>query len=164
MTIEHIFVLMLENRSFDHMFAFSNVPGIKVATAADTNTFGSQTYACQPGAPDRKPSDPSHGFAAVLQQQLCGEGSDPNKVSPPPPAPMAAASVSALADPLEPIEQATDLPGFLYVARKSQRKRQGDLQAMTAFQPVRTRADAQAYLDAAMPQLEAARTKKAGGA
>ena len=489
MTVQHIFVLMLENRSFDHMFAFSNIPGIKVATAADTNSFGGQTYTFQPGAPDLMPSDPSHGFAAVVQQ-LCGEGSDPNKVSPypartksgfvadysktkikkkplpkaaygkimmgidtatqapalfalaseyalcdnwfaslpgptwpnrffvhgassdgmckspslgdiakwevfkgftypngsiydrlgkgsyrlyqdksgpiagripqvaaikgidygdvagldsfekdlkkgkaarytfiepaygdivsgsygrgssqhpmdglrsgdnliarvynairkspvweksllivtydehggffdsavpsakaappndgtgagqnthgfdfaefgvrvpavivspqiakgtvdhtlfdhasvlatveqafalapltdrdkaaksvlplltqaapfdanrlpelpiapPPPAPMAAASVPAPADPSEPIEQAADLPGFLYVARKSQRKRQGDLQAMTAFQPVRTRADAQAYLDAVMPQLEAARTKKAGGA
>ena len=84
MTVEHIFVLMLENRSFDHMFAFSNIPGITVATAANTNTFGGQIYPFQPGAPDRMPSDPSHGFASVVQQ-LCGEGSDPNKVSPYPP-------------------------------------------------------------------------------
>ena len=84
MTVEHIFVLMLENRSFDHMFAFSDIPGITVATAANTNSFGGQIYPFQPGAPDRMPSDPSHGFASVVQQ-LCGEGSDPNKVSPYPP-------------------------------------------------------------------------------
>ena len=26
--IEHVFVLMLENRSFDHMLAFSGLPGV----------------------------------------------------------------------------------------------------------------------------------------
>jgi len=26
--IEHVFVLMLENRSFDHLFAFSGLPGV----------------------------------------------------------------------------------------------------------------------------------------
>ena len=81
MAIEHIFVLMLENRSFDHMFGFSDIPGIKVATAADTNTFGGQTFSFQPGAPDRMPSDPAHGFCAVVQQ-VCGDGKDCNAVSP----------------------------------------------------------------------------------
>lgn len=84
MTIEHIFVLMLENRSFDHMFAFSNIPGIKVATAADTNIHDNQTYSFSPGAPDRMPSDPAHGFCAIVQQ-LCGGGTDCNAVSPYPP-------------------------------------------------------------------------------
>ena len=84
MTTDHIFVLMLENRSLDHMFAFSNIPGITVATSANTNTFGGLTYAFQVGAPDRMPSDPSHGFASVVEQ-LCGAGSNPNKVSPYPP-------------------------------------------------------------------------------
>lgn len=81
MAIEHIFVLMLENRSFDHMFGFSKIPGIKVATAADSNTFGGQSYAFQPGAPDRMPSDPKHGFCSIVQQ-LCGDGKDCNNASP----------------------------------------------------------------------------------
>ena len=84
MAPEHIFVLMLENRSFDHMFGFSGISGITVATGADSNSFGGQSFAFQTGAPDRMPSDPKHGFASVVQQ-LCGEGSDPNKVSPYPP-------------------------------------------------------------------------------
>lgn len=84
MTTDHIFVLMLENRSFDHMFGFSNIPGIAVATAADSNTFGGQAYAFQNGAPDRMPSDPSHSFSSVVQQ-LCGDGTGPNSVSPYPP-------------------------------------------------------------------------------
>jgi phospholipase C len=68
MPIEHVFVLMLENRSFDHMFALSGIPGINVATAADTNSFDGQTYAFQGGAPDHLPSDPLHDFGSVLQQ------------------------------------------------------------------------------------------------
>jgi phospholipase C len=27
--IDHVFVLIMENRSFDHMFAFSGLPGIQ---------------------------------------------------------------------------------------------------------------------------------------
>lgn len=71
MTVEHIFVLMLENRSFDHMFALSGIPGIKAATSADTNSYKGQTYPFQGGAPARMPSDPLHEFCAVLQQ-VCG--------------------------------------------------------------------------------------------
>ena len=29
--IDHVFVLMLENRSFDHFFAFSSLPGVPQA-------------------------------------------------------------------------------------------------------------------------------------
>ena len=81
MAIDHIFVLMLENRSFDHMFGFSGIPGIKVATAADSNAFGGQTYPFSPGAPDKMPSDPAHGFCAIVQQ-LCGDGTKCETVSP----------------------------------------------------------------------------------
>jgi phospholipase C len=35
--IEHFVVLMLENRSFDHMLGFSGVPGIDGLTGAETN-------------------------------------------------------------------------------------------------------------------------------
>lgn len=72
MPIDHVFVLMLENRSFDHMFAKSGIAGINAATSADTNTHLGKTYAFQGGAPDRMPSDPLHEFCAVLQQ-LCGD-------------------------------------------------------------------------------------------
>jgi phospholipase C len=70
--IKHVFVLMLENRSFDHLFALSGIAGINAATAADRNTFGSKTYCFQGGAPDPMPSDPGHEFEDVLEQ-LCGD-------------------------------------------------------------------------------------------
>ena len=35
--IEHFIVLMLENRSFDHMLGFSGIPGIDGLTGAETN-------------------------------------------------------------------------------------------------------------------------------
>jgi phospholipase C len=79
--IQHVFVLMLENRSFDHMFALSGIPGIHAATYANTNSFDGVDYHFQGGAPDRMPSDPSHGFCSVLEQ-LCGPGSDCSNTSP----------------------------------------------------------------------------------
>jgi phospholipase C len=36
MAIEHVFVLMLENRSFDHLFGFSAIRGTDAVTGADT--------------------------------------------------------------------------------------------------------------------------------
>jgi phospholipase C len=69
--IQHVFVLMLENRSFDHMFAFSGIPGINAATSADCNTCGATRYTFQNGAPDQMPSDPGHEFEDVVEQ-LCG--------------------------------------------------------------------------------------------
>jgi len=80
-SVRHIFVLMLENRSFDHMFALSGIPGIHAATSADTNRFDGVTYNFQGGAPDRMPSDPNHGFCNVLTQ-LCGERADCSQSSP----------------------------------------------------------------------------------
>src|SRR5450755_362400 len=35
--IEHFVVLMMENRSFDHMLGFSKIPGIDGLTGAETN-------------------------------------------------------------------------------------------------------------------------------
>lgn len=55
-TIDHVFVLMLENRSFDHMFGLSGL----VPRPPDPD-FG-------PGAPDRMPYDPPHEFADVQAQ------------------------------------------------------------------------------------------------
>ena len=81
--IKHVFVLMLENRSFDHMLGFSGITGTDAATGQPTaidglkgtesNTYAGVTYRVTPGAPDRSPHDPPHGFPGVLEQ-LCGEG------------------------------------------------------------------------------------------
>jgi phospholipase C len=81
--IQHVFVLMLENRSFDHMLGFSALSGRDASTGATTtidglsgsesNTFNGQTFAVSQGAPARMPADPGHEFSNVLLQ-LCGEG------------------------------------------------------------------------------------------
>lgn len=71
-TIEHVFVLMLENRSFDNLLAFSGIPGIRHASPGDANTYRGSTYAVgAPGAPVAMPTDPGHEVADVVQQ-LCG--------------------------------------------------------------------------------------------
>lgn len=81
--IKHVFVLMLENRSFDHMLGFSGITGTDAATGQSTkidgltgtesNTYKGKTYTVKRGAPDRAEHDPPHGFTGVLEQ-LCGEG------------------------------------------------------------------------------------------
>ena len=57
--IEHVFVLILENRSFDHFFAFSGLPGVPQAPAH---------FNFKVGAPDRLQKDPPHEFADVRGQ------------------------------------------------------------------------------------------------
>jgi phospholipase C len=57
-TIEHVFVLMLENRSFDHFFGLSGYPN--VSRPPDPRF--------QPGAIDRLASDPEHEYAQVNAQ------------------------------------------------------------------------------------------------
>jgi len=66
--IKHVFVLMLENRSFDHMFAFSGIPGINAATSDNFNSYKDTKYTFQNGATDRMPSDPGHEFEDVVEQ------------------------------------------------------------------------------------------------
>jgi phospholipase C len=44
-TIEHVFVLMLENRAFDHMMGFSGLTGIDAATGKPTRINGVPTGA-----------------------------------------------------------------------------------------------------------------------
>ncbi|MDQ7977926.1 alkaline phosphatase family protein [Paraburkholderia sp. SARCC-3016] len=82
--IQHIFVLMLENRSFDHLFALSGIPGIVAATSANANTYEGVTYPFEGGAPEQLPSDPGHEFADVVEQ-LCGAGVQFEKGKPYPP-------------------------------------------------------------------------------
>lgn len=83
--ISHIFVLMLENRSFDNMLGMSGLPGITAATTSDSNSYvdpdgKTWTYHVQSGAPLALPTDPGHEFADVVEQ-LCGQGKtfDPTK-------------------------------------------------------------------------------------
>ena len=76
--ISHVFVVMLENHSFDNIFAMSGLPGIDAATTADSNSYtdpnaATTTYHVQSGAPLSLPTDPGHEFADVVEQ-LCGQG------------------------------------------------------------------------------------------
>jgi phospholipase C len=70
--IDNVFVLMLENHSFDNIFAFSGIKGLNVATTQDANTFKNIVYKVGPNAPSAMPTDPGHEFADVVEQ-LCGE-------------------------------------------------------------------------------------------
>jgi phospholipase C len=79
--IEHVFVLMLENRAFDHMLGFSGITGQDAAnggstqinglTGSEANTFNGRVYGVSRGADDVMLVDPGHEFANVLEQ-LCG--------------------------------------------------------------------------------------------
>jgi phospholipase C len=92
--IQHVFVLMLENRSFDHLLGFSGLQGTDAATGAPTkingllgpesNTFNGQAFPVTPGALYRMPVDPGHEFTSVLVQ-LCGPAAKYQNAGPYPP-------------------------------------------------------------------------------
>ncbi|MBZ5724798.1 MAG: phosphoesterase [Acidobacteriia bacterium] len=79
--IRHVFVLMLENRAFDHMLGFSAITGTDAATGqptqingltgAESNTFNGQTHVVSQPAGFTMPVDPLHEFPDILLQ-LCG--------------------------------------------------------------------------------------------
>jgi phospholipase C len=71
--ITNVFVLMLENHSFDNIFAMSGIAGITAATTADSNSYGGTTYPVQSPAPVTMPTDPGHEFYDVFEQ-LAGPG------------------------------------------------------------------------------------------
>lgn len=71
--IRNIFVLMLENHSFDNMFAMSGIAGITAATTANSNSYAGNTYPVFKGAPTSMPTDPGHEFTDVVTQ-LAGQG------------------------------------------------------------------------------------------
>jgi len=80
--IQHVFVLMLENRSFDHMLGFSGLAGTDAATgvptaingqSGETNSWNGVTYPVSTPAVDPMKADPYHEFTDVLEQ-LCGHG------------------------------------------------------------------------------------------
>lgn len=60
--IKHVFVLMMENRSFDHLLGLSGLPGINVPDPS---------WGLRDGAPDRTTLDPPHEFEDV-QAQIAG--------------------------------------------------------------------------------------------
>ncbi|HXM58601.1 MAG TPA: alkaline phosphatase family protein, partial [Candidatus Dormibacteraeota bacterium] len=78
--IEHVFVLMLENRSFDHLLGFSAISGTDAATGQPTrvdgagpateNAWAGRTYPATEGADWVMPIDPGHEFADTLLE-LC---------------------------------------------------------------------------------------------
>ncbi|MEA2441689.1 MAG: phospholipase [Thermoleophilaceae bacterium] len=78
MAVEHVFVLMLENRSFDHMLGFSGITGNDAQSGDDTeidglsgsesNDYRGQSYTVQRGADWEMPVDPNHEFPDVLEQ------------------------------------------------------------------------------------------------
>lgn len=83
--IEHVFVLMLENRSFDHMLGSSGITGrdavtgaqtgINGLTKAESNSWNGATFAASPRAVDPMAIDPWHEFTDVLEH-LCGHGAN----------------------------------------------------------------------------------------
>lgn len=81
--IQHVFVLMLENRAFDHMLGFSGITGTDAETlkptsingisGTESNSYNGQNYPVTKGADFVMPCDPGHEFPNVLEQ-LCGNG------------------------------------------------------------------------------------------
>jgi phospholipase C len=63
--IKHVFVLMLENRSYDHIFGYSNVGDL---AGNESNVWNGKSFKLSAGADFAMPSDPAHGFTDVVQQ------------------------------------------------------------------------------------------------
>jgi phospholipase C len=82
-SIQNIFVLMLENRAFDHMLGYSGITGtdaesgqptkINGVDGSESNTYNGTTYGIDQGADWVMPVDPGHEFPDVLEQ-LSGAG------------------------------------------------------------------------------------------
>jgi phospholipase C len=79
--IEHVFVLMLENRSFDHLLGFSGISGtdaacgvqttVKGLAGTETNSYQGKVSTVSHPADYAMVVDPGHEFTDVLCQ-LCG--------------------------------------------------------------------------------------------
>src|SRR5207245_1974954 len=78
---EHVFVLMLENRSYDHVFGFGPAGDLK---GDESNLWQGQTLRFASGADYAMPRDPGHSFTDVLEQ-LAGEGAAYTRGRPYPP-------------------------------------------------------------------------------
>jgi phospholipase C len=81
--IKHVFVLMLENRSFDHILGFSGLTGTDAETGqptsidgtstTDSNSYNGENYSATNDAADVMGHDPGHEFNDVIEQ-LCDPG------------------------------------------------------------------------------------------
>jgi phospholipase C len=81
--IKNVFVLMLENRSFDHMLGFSGLTGTDAVTGdptqinglagTESNSYNETTYQVSQPADYSMPVGPGHEFTDVVVQ-LCGQG------------------------------------------------------------------------------------------
>jgi phospholipase C len=71
--IRNVFVLMMENHSFDNMLALSGIPGILASTTSNFNSYNGANYYVQSNAPESMPTDPGHEFTDVVEQ-LGGSG------------------------------------------------------------------------------------------
>ncbi|MBB6250314.1 alkaline phosphatase family protein [Nitrospirillum iridis] len=75
--ISHVFVVMLENHSFDNIFALSGISGITAATSSDSNSYNDNNYSVGTGAPYNMPTDPGHEFPDVVEQLAGANASYP---------------------------------------------------------------------------------------
>jgi phospholipase C len=73
--IKHLFVLMMENRSFDHVFGFIKAPGYNIegldstAPTFNDDSLGHKTYASSAVRPTGDLiADPNHHFDDVTEQ------------------------------------------------------------------------------------------------
>jgi phospholipase C len=85
--VRHIFLLMMENRSFDHMLGFSDISGTDATTRQETHIEGLTGNESNPtadgkpvkvttAAPDSLSTDPGHSFKDTLEQLCGGPGVD----------------------------------------------------------------------------------------
>jgi len=63
--VRHVLVLMLENRSFDHLLAYCGIPGLTGVDTSRTNPGPSGPVPMSATTPDRLASDPGHEFEDV---------------------------------------------------------------------------------------------------
>jgi phospholipase C len=91
--INHIFVLMLENRAFDHMLGFSGLSGTDAVTggpttieglSAQSNEWGGQIFPATSGADWVMTIDPGHEFKDTLIELCRDPETNPSPVYPDP--------------------------------------------------------------------------------
>ena len=88
--VDHIVVLMMENRSFDHMLGFLTIDegraDVEGLSAGLSNAVGGVTYPVHPATSTQlvKAQDPSHGSQSVATQVAGGKmtGSRSNRSGP----------------------------------------------------------------------------------
>jgi hypothetical protein len=85
--IKHLFVLMMENRSFDHLFGFMKTPGYNIegldpaALPLNEDSLENEIYASSDARPTGDlAADPNHHFADVTEQLYGVSNPDPGQV------------------------------------------------------------------------------------